>query len=288
MGVGSSCLFGGRFSKAQNEEIANASGNGDLEGEVHMVVCGIDYANCAPPWGGPGRTLDTRPAFEMMIALAKQCNATTVKSLWNQQVTKDAVIEAIEEVGEKCGPGDHFIFYYTGHGDRIVDDDGDEEEGKDEAMCFLGPDGQPEPRDEVWMRDDDLAETITGAVPPEAKILVLADCCHSGSILDVTRPCWNGFSAISITGCTDEQTSAGSGKGGMFSRAMTAAIQSLQDEEESGYMVSNLYNRTLEEYNKRKLPSHSQNISIHGCGIYPQEMVFPLQPTEPYISPANM
>merc|ERR1719221_444057 len=177
MGASKSCLFP-KKSSALNEEIPDTSVTGDLEGEIHVLLCGIDYACCAPPWGGPGHTLDTRPAFEMMVTLATLCNAATVKTLWNQQVTYDNVAAAIEEVGGQCGPGDYFVFYYTGHGDHLIDDDGDEEEGKDEAMCFLGPDGQPEPRHEVWMRDDDLAQAITESVTPEAQILVLADCCH--------------------------------------------------------------------------------------------------------------
>lgn len=260
-----------------------------MEGEVHIIIAGIDYS-CDRTWAGQN-PLDTRFAFDIYVDLAQRCECATIKTLWNQECTKEGFIAAIEEVGENVGEGDYFIFYYTGHGDRLVDDDGDEASGRDSALCLLGADGNTEPRNEVWLRDDDFAEAIMDNVTSDAKIIALMDCCHSGTVMDFGHPRWaqEGFKAISITGCEDDQTSAGTGKGGMFSRALSRAIQDLQEDEDvdEGYMTSALYNKTLQCYQERKLASHTQSITIHGVGVYPQEMVWPLQPEEPYISPAN-
>merc|ERR1711920_1052370 len=239
-------------------------------------------------WAGQ-HPLDTRVAFDIYVDLAQRCNCATIKTLWNQECTKQGFVEAIAEVGENVGEGDYFIFYYTGHGDRLVDDDGDEVTGHDSALCLLGYDGNTEPRQEVWLRDDDFAEAIMDSVTNEAKIIALMDCCHSGTVMDFSSPRWvqDGFTALSITGCEDSQTSAGTGKGGMFSRALSRAVQDLQESEDSGYMTSTLYNRTLQFYEEYKLPSHTQNITIHGVGAFPREIVWPLQPEEQYVSPAN-
>jgi len=207
--------------------------------------------------------------------------------LWNQEVQKQNVIANIAKLGANLDDDDYFIFYYTGHGDELKDLDGDEKDGFDEAMCFLGPNGNAEPRDQVWMTDDELVDAITENVSQEAKILVIGDCCHSGTLLDATKKEWNGFKVISITGCEDTQTSAGTGKGGQFSRALTAAIQSLMDKGDDGFKIAKLYNQTLKEYKKRKQASHTQNIQIRSHGITPDKMVWPLQPAEGYIAPAN-
>mmetsp|Transcript_105823 Transcript_105823/g.294533 ORF Transcript_105823/g.294533 Transcript_105823/m.294533 type:complete len:302 (+) Transcript_105823:64-969(+) len=273
-----------------NEAITDSEEVMDRTGEVHMIICGIDYSCDTATWAGQN-PLDTKFAYDMMLQLAQQCGVSTLQCLWNQEVTKENVANVIGQVGEKCGPDDYFIFYYTGHGDRLTDDDGDEESGMDSALCFVGPDGNAEPRGEVWWRDDDFAATVCGALTPDVKVLVLVDCCHCESIMDFKQDSsWADRmqQAISISGCEDEETSAGTGKGGMFTRAMTAAIQWLQENgEEDGYMVSALYNRTLEEYEARKLPGHRQNITVHGCAIRPQDLPWPLVPQGQYVSPAN-
>lgn len=35
-----------------------------------------------------------------------------------------------------CEPGDFFVVYYSGHGTNVEDQDGDEEDGNDEALCL--------------------------------------------------------------------------------------------------------------------------------------------------------
>lgn len=256
----------------------------DLEGEIYMLACGIDYS-CDKTWAGKN-PLDTKPAWQMMQDLAFDCDAS-VSALFNEQCTIAGVTAAIQEVGGMVGPGDYFVFYYTGHGDQLPDDDRDEEDGQDSALCLLGADGNTEPRDQVWMRDDHLAEVITDSVTPEAKIIILADCCHSGTIMDVTRSCWKDFTALSIAGCQDNQTSAGTGKGGMFSRALTRAIEELAQAGEEGYSVAEVYNKTLQYYKEHKQAGHTQNITIHGCGVMPKDLAWPLSPEESYVSPAN-
>merc|ERR1719240_738751 len=92
-------------------------------------------------------------------------------SLYNNQGNKDNVLRAIQSMGQRCGPGA-----------SVPDKDGDEVDGKDEALCLVTPDGKID-----WngfMTDDELAAAMTTNIDEDAKIIILSDCCHSGTICD--------------------------------------------------------------------------------------------------------
>merc|ERR1719410_1642539 len=226
-----------------------------MQGAVHMVICGIDYSCDTQSWAGPPPhghgPLDTHYAFEMMKDLAWKSGAQYM-TLWNQECTKERIAQAITEVASKCRPEDTFIFYYTGHGDQLPNMDGSDG-GQDECLCLVDANGNTDDpsyqyRNQVWLRDDHLIIPMIQATNPQVKVLVIVDACHSGTICDFDQESeWarRRQRAISMTGCEDTETSAGTGKGGMFTRALTKAVQDLQGRP---YNVSTVYNKTLEHY----------------------------------------
>ncbi|KAK8837644.1 hypothetical protein M9Y10_036176 [Tritrichomonas musculus] len=68
--------------------------------------------------------------------------------------------------------------YYTGHGSNITDRTGDEDDGKDEVMIF----------EDTYIIDDQLASILKSKANGKAKVVLLNDCCHSGSIWDIPDP----------------------------------------------------------------------------------------------------
>merc|ERR1719327_2589280 len=82
--------------------------------------------------------------------------------------------------------------------------------------------------------DDVFADVVTSSLDESVRILILTDCCHSGSIADLDNECWHGRQAVSITGCLDEQTSGDIGRGGIFTHSMLMAVSNLQQRGESG------------------------------------------------------
>jgi len=265
------------------------------EGKVHMLITGIDYSCDSQSWAGPPPNghgpLDTKFAFEMMKDLAWKSGADYM-TLWNEQCTTEHIVEAIGEVGAKCKPNDTFIFYYTGHGDQLPDPTG--QERMDQCLCLVDASGNTDDptmtyRQQVWMRDDVLAKAITDSTDARVKVIVLVDACHSGTICDFTEDsAWahRRQRAVSISGCEDSETSAGTGKGGMFTRALTKAVQDLASSS-SAVKLSSIYNLTRQHYSQDKRPGHTQNIAVHGCAIRPTEMIWPLHPKKAYVAPAN-
>lgn len=75
--------------------------------------------------------------------------------------------------------GDHLFVHYSGHGGQVKDRDGDEDDGYDETLCPLDypTAGQ--------ITDDELHALLVYPLPSKARLTFIADCCHSGSILDL-------------------------------------------------------------------------------------------------------
>lgn len=120
-----------------------------------------------------------------------------IQDLVNQQATKDGIIRAFEQyLVEPSREGDILVFHYSGHGQRLTDDNGDELDGYDEALV---PYDAPEcpggvVRDDVCvaetyhgerhLRDDELNALLKKAqrkVGPRGDVLVFLDSCYSGT-----------------------------------------------------------------------------------------------------------
>jgi len=265
--------------KATNEPVNEEKDydDDDKEGEVYVLMCALDYKLTSNP-------LSCSIDGKNMEALLNICGIPreNITAMYDEMCTKENVLAALSEVGGKCGPNDFFVFYYSGHGTNLKDVSGDEEDGQDEAFCFVTPDGQI--NFDSCMSDDDFAEAVTGVVDEEAKVLILTDCCHSGTIADFNKGEWVGRRAVSITGCLDGQTSGDIGKGGIFTHSMMLAIAELQSEGEEDYSVGKLYNHTLDKDNT--VFSSQQDITMQcSPGHLPNQMAWPLVPQAPYTAP---
>jgi len=75
--------------------------------------------------------------------------------------------------------GDSLFFHYSGHGTQIPDQDGDEDDGLDEALC---PVDYPS---YGMLRDDDIFLLLVRPLPEGAHLTCVTDCCHSGSMMDL-------------------------------------------------------------------------------------------------------
>lgn len=240
-----------------------------------MLIVALDYKRTGNPLTC---SIDGRN----MEKLAAACGVRDVTAMYDEQCTKENVLAALEEVGGRCGDDDYFVFYYSGHGTQVDDEDGDEDEGQDEALCLVDAQGQISYN--TLLIDDELCECLTDNIDEGVRIIVLSDCCHSGTICDFDKDVWEGREAISISGCLDNQTSGDIGKGGIFTHSMLLAIDQLQDAGEEDYSVGLMFNAALE--NDDKVFNSAQDITLKAPPHFsPDRMAWPLTPQGEYYAP---
>lgn len=78
-----------------------------------------------------------------------------------------------------CIQGDTLIFYYSGHGSYINDQNKDESDGKDEVLIPLDYEKNG------IITDDWLYNNMIMQVPIGVKLWGFTDCCHSGTLVDL-------------------------------------------------------------------------------------------------------
>lgn len=273
-------MFGGGSFKARNQPV-DADNAYDREApggdQVHLLICALDYKGTSCP-------LTCTIDGNNMQALARACGVQDMEVMYDNQCTIEDVSARVRQMAERCEEDDYFIFYYSGHGTSMDDEDGDEEDGKDEALCFVGPNG--ELNSSTFMSDDDFAELLTDCIPEGVRILIMSDCCHSGTIGDLDKDIWEGREVISISGCADSQTSGDIGKGGIFTHSMMLALEKLSKSGEEDFSVGMVYNATVREDDT--VFKSAQDIQMEcPSGMRPNQMAWPLVPRGEYRSPLS-
>lgn len=109
-----------------------------------------------------------------------------IQLLLNENATKKGIEDALSKLLSISLPGDIVVIHYSGHGQQIADDNGDEVDDKDEAIVPY--DAYPYYSDtykgEKHLRDDEIGKIINNfrnKLGPNGQLLILLDSCHSGS-----------------------------------------------------------------------------------------------------------
>ena len=110
-----------------------------------------------------------------------------IDTLKDENATKAAIIKSLDDLYSKSSEGDIVIFHFSGHGQQIQDDNGDEADGYDEALVpydakanfdFVSYQGQNH------LRDDELGEKLSlirNKIGANGSLVVVLDACHSGT-----------------------------------------------------------------------------------------------------------
>lgn len=157
------------------------------------------------------------------------------------ETTGHGIVQRLYEVASETWriPTSVVWVHYSGHGTRMRSDGDDyEADGYDECIV---------PSDMNLIRDDTIRKILT-CFHPKTKVVLMFDCCHSGTIADLRHSYRNGRdtqnhqvdrrmdirNVVAISGCMDSQTSADAFNvrlRGEFTGAMTSCfLQTVESE----------------------------------------------------------
>lgn len=153
-------------------------------GERRALVIGIGtYED--PAWDRINGDKDVGVVVDLLRRNGYSCVTTLVGA----QATKQAIVGQFETLARICGKGDTVCIHFSGHGQRMTDIDGDEDDGWDEAWIPYDACRAYCERDrgERHLCDDEIGELLTHIrkrIGEAGVLAVIVDACHSG---DSTR-----------------------------------------------------------------------------------------------------
>ncbi|XP_028753149.1 metacaspase-3-like [Neltuma alba] len=261
-------------------------------GNKRALLCGITYGNGPHALKGSVNDVLRMKAF-LIENLGFSPHSIVVlrddeNSNWKTMPTKANMIEAMKMLVRGCKAGDSLVFHYSGHGSRMADNDMDEDDGYDEALCPV------DYEDAGKLRDDIINDVLVKPLPAGAKLHAIIDTCSSGTVLDLGFMCrmnrfgeygWedhvrgkphykgtNGGLAICISACDDNGSSGDTSVFGMNGGALTVSfIQAMKNQPgmSYGHLLHSMRSIVIEAKSQIGLNAYQQRFHIN----HPQHYV---------------
>ena len=149
-------------------------------GEDRALLVGVGrYAHFDDKLNGVSLDIHMMREFAQLLGF----KPGAIKVLEHESASSAKVYSVVEDwLINGVGPNDRVLFYFSGHGSQIPDEDNDEKDDFDEVLLLY----------DVALKQQDRRQTLTGVLLDDdfntmlarmqsRNILVLLDACHSGS-----------------------------------------------------------------------------------------------------------
>ena len=133
----------------------------------YALVVGINAYPSAPLSGCVNDADDARSALKAA--------GYDVVRLVDRNATKANVVMMLQVCLGRSGVGDRFVFHFSGHGTWVPDQDGDEADRRDEALCLYD-------YERGGLLTDDELHRIFQARRMGTRVTIISDSCHSGTM----------------------------------------------------------------------------------------------------------
>ncbi|OPZ22643.1 MAG: Caspase domain protein [candidate division BRC1 bacterium ADurb.BinA364] len=146
----------------------------------HALLVGVNTYSNYPQFDLEGCENDVRVMADL-LQRKFQFPAENTTILLSKEATAEGIRQAFRKhLIEATKPGDVAVFYYSGHGAQIADEDGDEtEDKKDEILCPSDILRSDEGKIVNIVVDDEIGRWIQELKGRE--FVAILDCCHSGT-----------------------------------------------------------------------------------------------------------
>lgn len=152
--------------------------------KVALIIAVGDY-----PQGGRWRSLSSMNDLKYIKAALKKNGfaENNIDTLVNEHATKENMVQSLNRLIATVAKGDIVFFQFSGHGQQIEDDNGDEADGYDEALIPYDAKAAYDPvtySGQNHFRDDLLGsklQQIRNKIGASGSLLVLLDACYSGT-----------------------------------------------------------------------------------------------------------
>lgn len=278
--------MGNTCAKKNWEPRPRKDGLQPVKGNVNVLICTLDYDGYPASENGMGvltastdgtRFLDCVkssgvPDEQIMILKDSPENAGTAK--WPNSKNLWA---ALKTMGKKTKPDDCFLFFFGGHGYH-QEETGcfrDEEDGQDEFLVLTNSfeKGEIDP-----FLDDTMKSMFMSYFSRDCKILMVTDCCHSGTVCDLDDPVLGGHQIVHYAAVQDTQEAADVG-GGAFTVSLLEVLEDACNEGET-VSVADLYERINSSFGpKWEHMNQNFNYTATTCAD-PDTFPWPVMPEE--------
>ncbi|MFD2717687.1 caspase family protein [Hymenobacter monticola] len=141
-----------------------------------------------PESSGWGQISSANDVPLVKAALLRQGFAeANIRVVADAAATKAGIVAELKALAGRVKPHDVVVFHYSGHGQQVADDNGDETDGLDEALVPVDAQAYFVPgtyEGQNHLRDEELG-SLLGAVRqrlgPQGEVLAVLDACHSGT-----------------------------------------------------------------------------------------------------------
>lgn len=129
---------------------------------------------------------------DLLRPLLQKRGFSDIVTLTNEQATKAKIVNELNALAERCQSGDNVYFHFSGHGQPIRDDNGDEGKSKKYDESIIPYDACRDSRKmngkyvgQYHLIDDELCpllDAIKHKLGPDGELFVAVDACFSKGI----------------------------------------------------------------------------------------------------------
>lgn len=153
--------------------------NPNPNGRTRALLIGINYVGSSSELRGCHNDVETMRRYLEAHGFGGGQWKILMDDGQHERPTKENIMKGFRWLVEGAERGDSLFFHYSGHGSSIPDNNGDEADGKDEALVPLDYERAG------MIRDDDIFKQLVVPLKADVTLVCVLDCCHSGSILDL-------------------------------------------------------------------------------------------------------